>query len=70
MELIIITRIARGSDYSPASEFFSTVRKTMTANNPKLDLFHVDVHKKIGQILSIKSQGIERKGNSNINQGQ
>ena len=24
----------------------------MTGNNPKLDLFNVDVHKKIGQILS------------------
>ena len=55
------TRIVRGSDYSPASELFSTVRKIMTSNNPKLDLFNGDVHKKIGQILSIKSQGIEQK---------
>ena len=41
----------------------------MTGNNPKRDFFNVDVHKKIGQILSIKSQGIERKQNSDINQG-
>ena len=47
------TRIVRGSDYSPASELFSRVRKTMTGNNPKLDVFNVDAHNKIGQILSI-----------------
>ena len=41
----------------------------MTGNNPKLDLVNVDAHKKIGQILSICSQGIERKQNSDINQG-
>ena len=31
----------------------------MTGNNPKLDLVNVDAHKKIGQILTICSQGIE-----------
>ena len=41
----------------------------MTGNNPKLDLVNVDARKKIGQILSICSQGIERKRNSDINQG-
>ena len=39
-----LTRIVRGSDYSPASELFSRVRKTMTGNNPKLDLVNVDAH--------------------------
>ena len=63
------TRIVRGSDYSPASELFARLRKTMTDNNPKLDLVNVDAHKKVGQILSIGSQGIERKQNSDINQG-
>ena len=33
----------------------------MTGYNPKLDLVIVDAHKKIGQILSICSLGIERK---------
>ena len=37
--------------------------------NPKLDLVNVDVHTKFGQILSIFSQAIERKRNSNVNQG-
>ena len=65
----IPTRIVRGSDYSPASELFSRVRKTMTGNNPKLDLVNVDARKKIGKILSIRSQDIERKRNSDVNQG-
>ena len=64
------TRIVRGSDYSPAYELFSRVRKkTMTGNNPKLDLVNVDAHKKIGKILSICSQDIDRKQNSHVNQG-
>ena len=41
----------------------------MTGNNPKLDLVNDDVHTKIGRILSIHSQGIERKPNSEVNQG-
>ena len=40
-----------------------------TDNNPKLDLVNVDVHTKFGQILSIDSQDIERKPNSDVNQG-
>ena len=36
----------------------------MTGNNPKLDLVNVDVHTKFGLILSISSQDIERKRNS------
>ena len=42
----------------------------MTGNNPKLDLVNVDAHKKIGRILSICSQGIKRKQNSDIIKGQ
>ena len=63
------TRIVRGSDYSPTSELSSRVRKTMTGNNPKLDLVNVDTCKKIGKILSIRSQDIERKQNSDVNRG-
>ena len=47
---------------------FKILRK-ITGNNPKLDLVNVDVHTKFGQILSIRSQDIERKRNSDINQG-
>ena len=41
----------------------------MTGNNPKLDLVNVDVHINFSQILSICSQDIERKQNSDVNQG-
>ena len=41
----------------------------MTGNNPKLDLVNVDVHTKFGQILLICFQDIERKQNSEVNQG-
>ena len=44
------------------------LRKT-TGNNPKLDLVNDDVHTKFGRILSIRSQDIERKRNSDVNQG-
>ena len=43
--------------------------RTMTGNNPKLDLVNVDVHTKFGRILSNRSQDIERKRNSEVNQG-
>ena len=45
------------------------ILRKMTGNNPKLDLVNVDVHTKFGQILSIHSQDIERKRNSDVNQG-
>ena len=41
----------------------------MMGNNPKLDLVNVDVHTKFGQFLSICSQDIEWKRNSEENQG-
>ena len=45
------------------------ILRKMTGNNPKLDLVNVDVHTKFGQILSISSQDIERKRNSDVTQG-
>ena len=45
------------------------ILRKMTGNNPKLDLVNVDVHTKFGRILSICSQDIERKRNSDVNQG-
>ena len=45
------------------------ILQKMTGNNPKLDLVNVVVHTKYGQILSNRSQDIERKRNSDINQG-
>ena len=45
------------------------ISRRITGNNPKLDHVNVDVHTKLGQILSIRSQDIERKRNSDVNQG-
>ena len=46
------------------------IMQKMTGNNLKLDLVADDVHTKFGQILSIRSQDIERKRNSDVNQGR
>ena len=45
------------------------ILRKKTGNNPKLDLVNVDVQTKSGQILSICFQNIERKRNSDVNQG-
>ena len=45
------------------------IYRKISGNNPKLDIVNVDVHTKFGQILSIRSQDIERKRNSDVNQG-
>ena len=45
------------------------ILRKMTGNNPKLDLVNDDAHTKFGRILSIRSQDIERKRNSDVNQG-
>ena len=45
------------------------ILQKMTGNNLKLDLVNVDVHTKFGRILLIRSQYIEWKRNSDVNQG-
>ena len=45
------------------------IYRKITGNNPMLDIVNVDVHTKFGLILSIRSQDIERKRNSDVNQG-
>ena len=45
------------------------ILRKMMGNNPKLDLVNDDVHTKFGRILSIRSQDIKRKRNSEVNQG-
>ena len=45
------------------------ILRKMTGNNPKVDLVNDDMHTKFGRILSIRSQDIERKRNSDVNQG-
>ena len=48
---------------------FKILRK-QKGNNSKQDLVNVDVRTNFGQILSIRSQDIEWKQNSEVNQGQ
>ena len=43
------------------------ILRKMMGDNPKLDLVNVDVHTKFGRILSIRSQDIDRKRNSDVN---
>ena len=45
------------------------ILQKLTGNNPKLDVVSDDVHTNFGPILSIPSQDIERKQNSDVNQG-
>ena len=43
--------------------------RNLTLYNPNLDIINVNVYTKFGKILSIGSQDIEQKRNSDINQG-
>ena len=45
------------------------ILRKMTGNNTKLDIVNVDVHTKFGLILSIRSQDIKLKRNSDVSQG-
>ena len=45
------------------------ILRKMTGNDPKLDHVNVVVHIKFGQFLSITTQDIEWKRNSDVNQG-
>ena len=42
----------------------------LTCNNTNVDVVNINVYAKLGQIPSIRSQDIEQKQNSDINQGQ
>ena len=45
------------------------MKKTMTGSYHKLDLVNIDAYTKFGWIMSIRSQDIERKPNSDLNKG-
>ena len=66
-----ILKILSGNKILTSIKGRNTIKivQKMIGNNPKLDLVNVDVHKKFGQILSFHSQDIERRRNSDINQG-
>ena len=66
-----ILKILSGNEILMSIKGHNSVKiwRKMIGTNPKLDLVNVDVHTKFGQILSISSQDIERKRNSDVNQG-
>ena len=66
-----VLKVLSGNEILTSIKGHNSVKilRKMTGNNPKQDLVNVDVHTKFGQILSIRSQNIERKRNSDINQG-
>ena len=65
-----VLKILSGNEILTSIQGRNSVKilRKMTGNNPKLDLVN-DVHTKFGPILSIRSQDIERKQNSDVNQG-
>ena len=46
-----------------------TNKQNMTGNNPNLDIVNINAYTKFGEILSIRSQDIWQKQNSDVNQG-
>ena len=68
---LFVLKILSGNEILKSIKGCNSVKilRKMTSNNPKLDLVNVDVHTKYGQILSICSQDIEWKQNSDVNQG-
>ena len=68
-ENYILTSIKGYYSVKNLQNMMGKILRKMTGNNPKLDHVNVDVHTKFGQILSIRSQDIERKRNSDVNQG-
>ena len=57
----------RNSDTSIKGRNSVKILRKMTGNNPKLDLVNDDMHTKFGRMLSIRSQDIEWKLNSDVN---
>ena len=66
-----VLKILSGNEILTSIKGHNSVKilRKMTGNDPKLDLVNVDVHTKFGWILSFRFQDIERKRNSDVNQG-
>ena len=65
-----VLKILSGNEILTSIKGHNSVKilRKMTGNIPKLDLVNVDVHTKFGRILSIRSQDIELKRNTDVNQ--
>ena len=67
----LVLKILSGNEILTSIKGHNSVKilRKMTGDNPKLHLVNDDVHTKFGPILSIRCQDIERKRNSDVNQG-
>ena len=66
-----VLKILKGNENLTSIKGHNSVTnlRRMTGNNPTLDPVNINTHTKFGQILSINSQDIEPKRNSDIFQG-
>ena len=62
--------VGPNSDVNQGSYLCCKFSKKMTLYNPNVDLVNDNVYAKFGHILSMRSQDIELKPISDINQGQ
>ena len=67
----LVLKILSGNEIPTSIKGHNSVAnlRKITHYNPNLDPINVNVYTKFGEILSIGSQDIERKLNSDINQG-
>ena len=67
----LVLKILSGNEILTSTKGHNSVEnlRKMTLYNPNLDLINVNLYTKFGYILSIGSQDIERKRNSDVNQG-
>ena len=67
----LVLKILRGNEILTSIKGNNSIEnlRNLPLYNPNLDIFNVNVHTKFGQLMSIGSQDIERKRNSDINQG-
>ena len=67
----LVLKISSGNEILTSIKGHNSVAnlRNLPLYNPNLDIINVNVYTKFGLILSIGSQDIERKQNSNISQG-
>ena len=67
----LVLKILSGNEILTSIKGHNSVAnlRNLPLYNPNLDIINVNVYTKFGYILSIGSQDIERKRNSDINQG-
>ena len=68
---LLVLKIFSGNEILTSIKGRNSVEnlRNLTLYNPNLDIINVNMYTKFSLILSIGSQDIERKRNSDINQG-